>query len=151
MSILNNLKLTTAKKPRNLPPILVRRNKLSTKLWEQIQLAKSHKDGTPFAVTKYKSMTDRVTGERKQVEQPKRLKAWWFVNESGKLCVSIRYGTQVIELAKGKFSIEVADESALIDALQTVKQAVEAGELDAQINTASEHARRVFEPRLATK
>ncbi len=101
--------------------------------------------------SKYKSVTDKATGLRKQVELPKRLKAWWFTNEQGKLCVNIRYGTQVIELAKGKFSIEVADESALIAALETVKQAVEAGELDAQINVASENARRVFEPRLATK
>lgn len=145
MSILNTLKLTTAKKPRHLPPIQIRRNKLSAKLWEQIQLAKSHKDGTPFAVTKYKSVTDKSTGLRKQVELPKRLKSWWYTNEQGKLCVSIRYGTQVIELAKGKYSIEVTDESALIDALEMVKQAVEAGELDAQINTASEQARRVFE------
>ena len=151
MSILNNLKLTTAKKARHVPPILVRRRKLANKLWEQIQLAKSHKDGTPFAVTKYKSVTDRATGLRKQVEQPKRLKSWWFVNEQGRLCVSIRYGTQVIELAKGKYSIEVADESALISALETVKQAVDTGELDAQITMASEHARRAFEPRTPTK
>jgi hypothetical protein len=151
MSILNSLKLTTAKKPRHVPPIQIRRNKLSAKLWEQIQLARSQKDGTPFSVTKYKSVIDKSTGLRKQLETTKRIKSWWFVNEGGKLCVSIRYGTQVIELAKGKFSIEVANESALIDALETVKQAVEHGELDAQINSASEHARRVFEPRLRTK
>ena len=151
MSMLETLKLTTAKKPRHLPPILVLRRKLANKLWEQIQLAKSHKDGTPFAMTKFKSVTDRATGLCKQVEQPKRLKSWWFVNEQGKLCVNIRYGTQVIELAKGKYSIEVTDEQGLIEALETVKQAVELGELDAQINSASEHARRVFEPRLAPK
>ncbi len=114
-------------------------------------MAKSHKDGTPFAVTKYKSVTDRATGQRKQIETAKRIKSWWFTNEGGKLCVSIRYGTQVIELAKGKYSIEVADESALISALEMVKQAVEAGELDVQINTASAHARRAFEPRTRTK
>jgi len=58
-------------------------------------------------------------------------------------------GTQVIELAKGKYSIEVADEEALITALETVKRTVEVGELDAQINAASEHARRVFERSVA--
>ena len=99
----------------------------------------------------FQSMVDRATGQRKQIETTKRIKSWWFTNEGGKLCVSIRYGPHVIELAKGKYSIEVADESALIDSLETVKQALETGELDAQINTASEHARRVFEPRLATK
>lgn len=145
MPMLEALKLTTAKKPRHTPPILVRRRKLANKLWEQIQLARSHVQGTAFTVTKYKSVVDKATGLRKQVELPKRLKSWWFTNEQGKLCVSIRYGTQVIELAKGKYSIEVADEQALIAALEAVKQAVEVGELDAQINAASEQARRVFE------
>lgn len=149
MPILETLKLTTAKKARYAPPILVRRRKLASKLWEQIQLAKSQVQGTPFTVTKFKSLVDRETGLRKQVELPKRLKAWWFANEQGKLCVSIRYGTQLIELAKGKYSIEVADEQALIAALEAVKQAVEVGELDAQINAASEQARRVFERTVA--
>ena len=149
MPILDALKLTTAKKARYAPPILVRRRKLASKLWEQIQLAKSQIDGSAFVVKKYRSVVDKETGLRKQVELPKRLKAWWFVNEGGKLCVSIRYGTQLIELAKGKYSIEVADEQALIAALEAVKQAVEMGELDAQINAASEHARRVFERGLA--
>ena len=111
--------------------------------------AKSHAQGTAFTVTKYKSVVDRATGLRKQVELPKRLKSWWFANEQGKLCVSIRYGTQVIELAKGKYSIEVSDEQTLISALETVKRAVEVGELDAQINAASERARRVFERSVA--
>lgn len=149
MTILETLKLTTAKKARHVPPILVRRRKLASKLWEQIQLAKSHVQGTPFSVTKFKSLVDKTTGIRKQVELQKRLKAWWFANEQGKLCVSIRYGTQVIELAKGKYSIEVSDEQTLISALETVKRAVEVGELDAQINAASERARRVFERSVA--
>ena len=102
MPVLDALKLSTAKKARYAPPILVRRRKLVSKLWEQIQLAKSHVQDTPFTVTKCKSIVDKTTGFRKQVELPKRLKAWWFANEQGKLCVSIRYGIQVIELAKGK-------------------------------------------------
>lgn len=116
---------------------------------EQIQLAKSHAQGTTFTVTKYKSMVDRATGLRRQVEITKHIKSWWFANEQGKLCVSVRYGPHVIELAKSKYSIEVVDEQALIAALETVKRAVEVGELDAQINAASEHARRVFERSVA--
>ena len=149
MSTLNGLKLSTAKKPTHIPQIVFRRNKLSNKLWEQIQLAKSQLDGTSFVVKKFRSVIDKETGLRKQVEVPKRLREWWFMNEQGKMCVSIRYGTQMIELAKGKYSIEVADEQALITALETVKRAVEVGELDAQINAASEQARRVFERSVA--
>ena len=145
MSTLDGLKLSTAKKPSHLPQIVLRRNKLSNKLWEQIQLAKSQIDGTPFVVKKFRSIIDKETGLRKQVEVPKRIREWWFKNEQGKMCVSIRYGTQTIELAKGKGSIEVDSAAALIRALELVKQAVEAGELDAQINNASVNVRKVFD------
>ena len=145
MSALDGLKLSVAKKPAHLPQIVLRRNKLSSKLWEQIQLAKSQIDGTSFVVKKFRSVIDKETGLRKQVEVPKRLREWWFMNEQGKMCVSIRYGTQMIELAKGKYSIEVESAQALIKALETVKQAVEAGELDTQINNASVNVRKVFD------
>ena len=94
---------------------------------------------------KFRSVVDKETGLRKQVEVPKRLREWWFKNEQGKMCVNIKYGTQMIELAKGKYSIEVDSAAALIKALETVKQAVEAGELDAQINNASVNVRKVFD------
>jgi hypothetical protein len=137
MSALNGLKLTTAKKPTHIPQIVFRRNKLSNKLWEQIQLAKSHIDGTPFVVTKFKSVKDRETGLRRQVEVPKRIREWWFKNEQGKVCVSVKYGTKVIELVKGKPSVEVDSAQSLVKALETIKSAVEQGELDAQIEIAS--------------
>jgi hypothetical protein len=145
MSTLDGLKLSTAKKPAHIPAVVFRRNKLSNKLWEQIQLAKSQIDGTQFVVKKFRSVVDKETGLRKQVEVPKRIREWWFKNEQGRMCVNIKYGTQMIELAKGKYSIEVDSASALIKALEIVKQAVEAGELDAQINNASVNVRKVFD------
>ena len=127
-----------------MPAIVIRRNKLSSKLWEQIQLAKSQLDGTPFVVMKYRSMVDWETGLRKQVELPKRIKPWWFQSEQGKVCVSVKYGSWTIELAKGKPSVEVASAQDLIKTLETIKSAVEAGELDAQIETASASLRSGF-------
>ena len=144
MSALSTLKLVAVKKPSHMPAIVIRRNKLSSKLWEQIQLAKSQLDGTPFVVMKYRSMVDRETGLRKQVELPKRIKPWWFQSEQGKVCVSVKYGSWTIELAKGKPSVEVANAQDLIKTLETIKSAVEAGELDAQIETASAHLRSGF-------
>jgi hypothetical protein len=144
MSALSTLKLVAVKKPSHMPAIVIRRNKLSSKLWEQIQLAKSQLDGTPFVVMKYRSMVDRETGLRKQVEMPKRIKPWWFQSEQGKVCVSVKYGSWTIELAKGKPSVEVASAQDLIKTLETIKTAVEAGELDAQIETASAHLRSGF-------
>jgi hypothetical protein len=71
------------------------------------------------------------------VEIPKRIREWWFRNDAGKVCVSVRYGTKVIELAKGKHSVEVENALALVKALETIKSAVEQGELDTQIEAAS--------------
>ena len=144
MSTLSTLKLVAVKKPSHMPAIVIRRNKLSSKLWEQIQLAKSQLDGTPFVVMKYRSMVDRETGLRKQVELPKRIKPWWFQSEQGKVCVSVKYGSWTIELAKGKPSVEVASAQDLIKTLETIKSAVEAGELDVQIETSSESLRSGF-------
>ena len=132
MSALGTLKLVAAKKPQHLPAIQLRRNKLSNKLWEQSQIT-----GQPFVVTRFRSVKDPESGLRKQIEMPKRIRPWWFVTESGKVCVSIRYGSWTLELAKGKPSVEVASANDLVIALETIKQAVEAGELDAQIETAS--------------
>jgi hypothetical protein len=144
MSVLSNLKLVAVKKPRNMPAIVVRRNKLSSKLWEQIQLAKSQLEGTPFVVTKFRSVKDRETGIIKQVEVPKRIKPWWFQSDEGKVCFSVRYGSWTIDLAKGKPSVEVESGEELVKALTTIKIAVEAGELDGQIEIASAKLRSGF-------
>ena len=145
MSTLNTLKLGTIKKPTSMPAIQVRRNKLSTKLWEQIQLAKSQVSGEPYQVTRFRSVRDQTTGLKKQVEMPKRIRPWWFISEEGKVCLNIRYGSQTLEIAKGKPSVEVNNPNDLIKALEIIKNAVENGELDAQINDASTHLRSRFE------
>jgi hypothetical protein len=143
MATLASLKLVTAKKPTQQPPVVHRRNKLSIKVHEQIELARAQNAGTTFAPTRTKTVTN-AEGNRVQITQPKRVKAWWFVSENGKCCIAIRYGSKVLELAKGKTAIEVASGAALIDALEAVNAAVIAGELDAQIEAASGQLRSAF-------
>ncbi len=144
MSTLDTLKLVAVKKPTHTPTVVIRRQKLASKVWEQLQLAKSQMDGTKFEVKKFRSYTDKESGLRKQIEVPKRIREWWFRNEQGKVCVAIKYGTRVLELAKGKHSIEVGSADELIKALELVKQAVELGELDQQLEQASGSVRKSF-------
>ncbi len=127
-----------------MPVVVIRRNKLAAKLCEQINLAQSQLDGKPFVVMKYRSIKDSETGLRKQVEVPKRIQPWWFQSEAGKVCVAVKYGSCTIELAKGKPSVEVASAEDLVRALAAIKTAVEAGELDTQIETASGALRAGF-------
>ncbi|KXW55398.1 DUF6641 family protein [Ferrovum sp. PN-J185] len=143
MATLASLKLVAAKKPTNQPPVVQRRNKLSSKVFEQIQLAHAQSRGESYAPTKNKTVTS-TGGERVVVTVPKRIKPWWFVAENGKCCIAIRYGAKVIELAKGKTAIEVANPDALIEALEAVNVAVLAGELDSQIEAVSGQLRSGF-------
>ncbi len=143
MSTLTSLKLVNAKKPTAIPPILHRRNKLSTKVWEQIQLAKAHKDGGTFTVKRFKTVKD-YDGSSKSIELQKRVRPWWFVADAGKVCVNVRYGAKLIELAKGKTAVEVSSAEDLIKTLEIIKVAIEAGELDAQIEIASGAVRAGF-------
>ncbi len=144
MSNLNSLKLVAAKRPEAVTPILQRRNKLSNQLWEQIELARAHAEGRNFSPTKLRNVVNKETGERTRIEVAKRVKQWWFVAENGRLCFQVRYGTRILDLAKGKNSIEIANDSELISVLETVKKCVESGELDAQIDAASNAVRQRF-------
>ena len=98
MSNLNTLKLTDAKKPTQIPQVLQRRNKLIKRIWQQTELARAQQTGTSFSVKKFRSVADIDTGARKQVETDVRVKPWWFVTDNGKLAISVRYGSKVLEL-----------------------------------------------------
>ena len=137
MTALSALKLTATRKPQNLPQVVQRRNKLIGRISEQIELATAQANGTTHLFTKVRTLTDKETGIRKQVETSKRVKAWWFTAENGKLALSVRYGAKVLELAKGKYAIEVATAAELVNTLEIVKQATENGELDDAIDNAA--------------
>ena len=144
MTALTGLKLTAAQKPTQMTPVQQRRNKMAKRLWEQMELAKAQQAGSTFAPIKFRSVKDATTGERKQVEMNKRVKAWWFVADNGKLVLSVRYGTKVLELAKGKWAVEVGSEKDLVPTLELLKRAVLDGELDAQIEAAANKLREGF-------
>ncbi len=144
MATLATLKLSTAVKPTHMPAVQVRRNKLAKRLWEQAELARAQQAGTQFTTTKFRSIDDPTTGLRKQVEVAKRVKQWWFTADNGKLTMNVRYGARVIELAKGKSSIEIGSTDQLVPTLELIKKAVEAGELDAQIEVAANKLREGF-------
>ncbi len=134
MSALANLKLVIAKRPAQLSPVIQRRNKISLRISEQIALAQSKLDGKLYAPTKQRKVKDEETGEVKTVEVTKRVKEWWFTADSGKLCVSLRYGAKVISLgAKGVTAVELASDKDLVATFEVLRQAVNAGELDTQI------------------
>ena len=133
MTVLANLKLVNAKRPVQLSPVLQRRNKVAKRISEQIELVKARQEGKTFSPTRQRTVKDAETGQNMTVSVPKRVKEWWFFSDSGKLCLSLRYGAKVVEIAKGKTAVELTGEKELVATLEILKQAVESGELDGQI------------------
>ena len=144
MSVIGTLKLVATKRPNQITAVQVRRNKIGRRLHEQIMLAKAQQDGKQFAMTKFRTTTDAATGERKSVEVSRVVKAWWFTQENGKTAIAIRYGARVLEIAKGKFAVEVASASDIVATLEIIKNAVETGELDAQLEATAGKLRSGF-------
>ncbi len=144
MSLLSQLKLVSAKRPTALPSIQIRRNKLSSKLFDQIELAKAMQEGRTYAPKRFRSVRDRNTGETRSIEVAKRVRQMWFVSDLGKVCIQVKYGTRLLELAKGKNAVEVNTADELITVLGTLKSAVENGDLDTQINSAADLVKERF-------
>ena len=144
MSALNSLKFVAAKRPTQLPEIQVRRNKLSNRLWSQINLAKALQNGENYTEKKFRTVRDRHTGETRSVEMIRNVRQMWFVGENGKVCIQIKYGSKVLDFGRGKNAIEVSSADELINALATLKTAVEAGELDSQLNLAADAVKEKF-------
>jgi hypothetical protein len=143
VALLQSLKVTAAKKSIGNNPQALRRMKLSRKLWEQIQLAKSQAEGATFTLTRFRSVVD-PDGGRRNVETPRRVRAWWWITDTNKLALNIRYGARKLEISKGKSAVEIATTADLVPTLELIKQAVEAGELDAQIEAAALKLREGF-------
>lgn len=144
MNALNGLKLVASKKNRTLSPVAHRRNKLVNKLHEQIELCEAQNAGEIYAPKRLRTVTNKQTGERVTIEAVKRVKEWFWINDTGKINLAVRYGSKVLELAKGKNDVELGSGDELIAALHALKAAALAGELDAQIEAASGALRAGF-------
>ena len=142
MSTLNTLKLVAAKPQRENNPVIQRRQKLLAKLDEQIALAAAKAAGTVYTAMRSKRVKD-ANGNVSVVQQPKRLKAWFWAVDGGKVCVAVKYGNKVVELAKGRTAVETTA-AELTATLAVLRKAVESGEIDTQIEAVSAVVRRGF-------
>ena len=144
MGAIDKLNLVVAAKMATKNPQQHRRNKLAAKIDEQIKLASARLGGDSYIAKKLKRVVDAGTGEMRTVEVAKRVKEWWWYGDNGKLLLSVRYGSKLIELAKNKNAVEVADLQGVVDALTVIKQATLNGELDVQIDAVSGALRSGF-------
>ena len=147
MSTLNGFKLVVSKKQLHASPIVIRRNKLISKLHEQIELCEAQREGKTYAPIRLKTYVNKTSGERMTAEVPKRVKEWfWVSNESNKINLCVKYGAKTLMLNKKTKAnaIELANGNELIATLKALKIAVANGELDDAIEEVSEATRLAF-------
>ncbi len=135
-TLLSTLKLVSATRATHISPVMQRRQKLIAKIDEQIEMAQAVANGTEFKPTKFKNVVN-AEGETEYKQVAKKVRAWYWKNDAGKWNLVVRYGARVIELSKGKNSIELLSEADVIPTLELLKTIISNGELDEAIKSVS--------------
>ena len=141
MSLLEKLTFaTTTKKAETSLPNLVLQRKMVSALDDQIAGAQAEIAGQPFVKQKERWMpTENGSKERRVVQSA--LRKFWFKNTQGQVLLEMRFGNKPLVI-QGKPSILVGEMANLPVVLNTLREAVLAGELDSELAAASDQRRR---------
>jgi len=112
------------------------RQKLIDRVGDQIELAKAAETGQSFQRVKYRRVRDIESEQVSESIVKTRVRPWWTADPDGSILLWVKYGNTNLELAKGKPAIRIANREQLVPTLETVREAVRAGELDKQIEGA---------------
>lgn len=138
MAHLKTLKLASATPAyAQADPVKRTRDKVVEALAEQKRAIVAKLAGQHYAPT-HMAWRKNEAGERLQVETRKRFRHGWFENAAGQTFFALRYAGKAIELAKDKNAIEVGELAKLPTIIDTLVEAVNAGELDTQLIAAAE-------------
>lgn len=133
MSKLSTLALSAASPRQQLSPVARKRRKLIEQIELQKKAAEAAISGNHFAHEVRRWQRVEGHADKQLVTLRKPVRHWWWKNEVGKVMLSLRQGSRIMELAAGKTSIEVGEMGALPDTLRTLLEAVADGELDEQL------------------
>lgn len=114
------------------------RQKLIDRIGDQIELAKATESGQSFQRVKYRRVRDIESEQVSESVVKTRVRPWWTADPDGSILLWVKYGNTNLELAKGKPAIRITNRDQLVTTLETVREAVRAGELDKQIEGAVE-------------
>ena len=142
MSVLSKMKLSTETKAATQDNSVQRRLRLIEALTEQGQIADALIKGEPCNIFYTVYENDEETGERKQVQKPKRLRQWFWHNIDSTWFIEVRYANKVLELGKNQKAIEVGAKDKLPKVINSLIDAARAGELDKQMEAAGQRKKK---------
>ena len=133
---LADVKLVSAVRPTFQDPVALKRTKFISRVSEQLEIANLLMKGEQIPFT---SFHDPVS-----LKRPRKVSPWWWIDKDGKYLMTIKYGSKVIELAKGKPAVQAETLNQIIEVLKSLKLATSNGELDLHLTQASELIRKKF-------
>ena len=133
---LADVKLVSAVRPTFQDPVALKRLKFISRISEQLEIANLLMKGEQIPFT---SFHDPVS-----LKRPRKVSPWWWTDKDGKYLMAIKYGSKVIELAKGKSAVQAETLEQIIEVLKSLKLATSNGELDLHLTQASELIRKKF-------
>lgn len=137
-TLLSSLKLSTRPDKTSENPTLKKREKLLTKLNQQLSMAQSHVAGETYTVFKEKWQKNAETGIQEKIQIPKKVSPW-FYKRNNEYFFEVRYGNKPLELSKGNHAIEVGKKENLVPTITTVIEAVVIEELDPLLEKVISH------------
>ena len=135
---LADVKLVSAVRPTFQDPVTLKRTKFISRVSEQLEIANHLMKGEQIPFT---SLNDAVS-----LRRPSKASPWWWTDKDGKYLMTIKYGSKVIELAKGKPAVQAETLDQIIEVLISLKLATSNGELDLLLSQAGELIRKRFKP-----
>ena len=133
---LADVKLVSAVRPTFQDPVALKRSKFILRVSEQLEIANHLMKGEQIPFT---SFHDPIS-----LKRPRKVSPWWWTDKDGKYLMTIKYGSKVIELAKGKSAVQAETLEQIIEVLKGLKLATSNGELDLHLTQASELIRKKF-------
>ena len=132
MTHLSKLSLSPATRKQPVTPLARKRLNLLRKLELQIQAAEAELRDEEFLEDVRKWVRDE-DGEKQLVDCKRPVRKWWWQHHTGAWMITLRDGSKELPLTDDKASVEVGEISNLVEVLQTLRDAVLAGELNAQL------------------
>ena len=138
---LADVKLVSAVRPTFQDPVALKRLKFISRVSEQLEIANLLMKGEQIPFT---SFHDPIS-----LKRPRKVSPWWWTDKDGKYLMAIKYGSKVIELAKGKSAVQAETLEQIIEVLKSLKLAASNGELDVLLTQAGDLIRKRFKVKKA--
>lgn len=133
MSILSKLTLTATSPREPITPLARKRIKLLNRIEQQINAAEAELLDEQFMEEIKRWVRNEETGDKALITTERPVRKWWWKNQHGAWMISLRDGNRLIPLGDDNTSVEVGAIEQMVTTLETLRDAVIAGELDGQL------------------